>query len=286
LWLRGDVDMFNKNFFILGLFFLLFTFSGCSMKSICEEERVRHSIKDWPKYIQDKEIWGNRGYFYSIPKKTTTGEEEKERGKSWKTIRETVEVKQQREEITDKEWCPKVKRAVKPEESILIVADFNSGTKPNNLGGDFGAWDKEPKDYSQICIDTFTPVIKKGKDGYSLQLYYDVKSSTTAYNGFWCELDDTIDYSIFNKIGFWVKGDSNRGYTDIFKVELKNCINEVAIYYVIGITDDWQEIVVPFQKFSGLTEWSLLKEFVIIFEDRVATEKEGAIYIDEIYFQK
>jgi len=37
----------------------------------------------------------------------------------------------------------------------LVVADFDTGDKPNNLGGDFGAWDKDPNDESQGCQLSF-----------------------------------------------------------------------------------------------------------------------------------
>ena len=37
----------------------------------------------------------------------------------------------------------------------LMVADFNSGAKPNNLGGDFGCWIKDPNDPMQGCVESF-----------------------------------------------------------------------------------------------------------------------------------
>ena len=40
-------------------------------------------------------------------------------------------------------------------QSELLVADFDSGDKPNNLGGDFGSWNKDPKDDTQGAYMTF-----------------------------------------------------------------------------------------------------------------------------------
>lgn len=284
---------FIKGWLLLlaSVFFLVVSISGCCVKKKYKEYGVKYQLKDWPDYTQDKELWGNRGYFYPVyekveiekPKKVVKREVSTTKPKTEEAVTKPAVKKKVKGE---KEWCPKKKRTVIPEESKLMVADFDTGSKPNNMGYDFGAWDKDPQDFTQTCIDSFTPLIKKGDSGYSLQLYYDVDSPVTAYNGFWCKLDGDIDYSVFKKVGFWVKGDGDRGYTSIVKVELKNCINETAIYYVTGITDKWQQIIIPFKKFSGLTEWSLLKEFVITFEDRVATKKEGTIYIDEIYFEK
>ena len=37
----------------------------------------------------------------------------------------------------------------------LIISDFDTGDKPNNLGGDFGSWNKDPEDSTQGCTISF-----------------------------------------------------------------------------------------------------------------------------------
>ncbi|MDD4860445.1 MAG: hypothetical protein PHR56_09655, partial [Dehalococcoidales bacterium] len=49
--------------------------------------------------------------------------------------------------------------------SELLVADFDSGEKPNNIGGDFGAWSKDPTDFSQGCTEAFDSVNRYGTKG-------------------------------------------------------------------------------------------------------------------------
>ena len=163
----------------------------------------------------------------------------------------------------------------------LLVADFDSGTKPCNIGGDFGAWDKDPADFSQGCTDSFDPIEKVGDKGFSVKLEYDVDSPNPAYNGFWLKLND-LDAGKFKNISFNIKGDPEVGYTTVFKVELKNGKREVGKFYVTGIDDSWQTITIPLKNFSGIVDFSELAEFVIVFEDRMATNKDGIIYIDEI----
>jgi len=79
----------------------------------------------------------------------------------------------------------------------LMIADFDTGDKPNNLGGDFGAWDKDPNDDTQTCAVSFNfgddPT--GNTDGYSLQMDYDVDSPNPAYNGFWTTLEGK-DFSV------------------------------------------------------------------------------------------
>jgi len=166
--------------------------------------------------------------------------------------------------------------------AILKVADFDSGSKPNNLGGDFGAWNKDETDLTQTCMDSFSSEVKYGDKGYSLKLAYDVDSPNPAYNGFWTKLQNQnlIDYK---ELVFYVKGEEEKGFTTRFKVELKNP-TQVASFLVAGVTSDWQKVVIPLQKFKAITDWSQMTEFVVVFDDLTSNPKEGVIYIDDIYF--
>ncbi len=70
----------------------------------------------------------------------------------------------------------------------------------------------------------------------------------------------------------------------LFKAELKNDQGEKGEYYVTGVIGDWMKIEIPLDRFAGITNLSSLSEFVIVFEDLIATSKEGTIWIDDIYF--
>lgn len=160
-----------------------------------------------------------------------------------------------------------------------VLADFNSGTKPNNVGGDFGAWDKDPVDNTQTCVEAFDDVVKHGEKGFSMKLKYDVDSPSPAFNGFWMKLNG-INLAPYKTLNFWIKGDSAAGYTSRFKVELKTP-DGVGAYYVTGINDKWQLFSIPLEAFN-LPSLENCQEFVIVFEDRIADTKSGIIYIDDI----
>jgi len=166
--------------------------------------------------------------------------------------------------------------------AILKVADFDSGSKPNNLGGDFGAWNRDETDLTQMCADSFSSEVKYGDKGYSLKLAYDVDSPNPAYNGFWTRLQNQ-NLSDYKELVFFVKGDEEKGFTPRFKVELKNP-TQVGSFLVTGVTSEWQKMVIPFQKFKAITDWSQMTEFVVVFDDLTSNPKEGVIYIDDIYF--
>ena len=164
----------------------------------------------------------------------------------------------------------------------LVIMDFNSGDKPNNLGGDFGAWDKDPNDDTQWCEASF----EYGQDalgepdGYAMRLKYDVDSPSPAYNGFWAKMEGE-DFSDYNTLNIYIKGDPSQGFTKRLKIELKD-YQRSAAYIVSGITEEWQKFSIPFEKFRTISDWSSMNEFVIVFDDVNTSPKEGSILIDNI----
>lgn len=177
------------------------------------------------------------------------------------------------------------KTAVEKAPELLMIDDFDDGAKPNNIGGDLGAWDRDPADETQRCREYFTTETKYGEKGFSMKVDYDVDSPSPAYNGYWTKLQG-IDVTPYKNFAFYVKGDEKDGFTTQFKIELKNMKKEVGKYYVKGVTSDWQKVVVPLRDFVGITDFTNMTEFVIVFEDRIATDRDGAIYIDNLHFSK
>jgi len=167
--------------------------------------------------------------------------------------------------------------------ATLLVDDFNRGEKPNALGGDYGAWNKDESDPTQKCMNSFDKSNAYGGAGYALKLDYDVDSPNPAYNGFWMKLQGT-NVNGYKNLVLYVKGDPSRGYTPQIKLELKNG-SEVGKYLLKGITDDWQQVSIPLKEFAGLSDLSDLTEFVVVFDDLTSTKKVGTIYLDEISFE-
>ena len=168
----------------------------------------------------------------------------------------------------------------------LVIADFDTGDKPNNIGGDFGGWDKDPNDDSQGTQMSFDTDDSQGDaSGYSIRLDYDVDSPNPAYNGFWMKLNGE-DATAYNTLDFYVKGDAKLGYTKRFKIELKDMTNKPSAYIVSGVTDQWQKISIPFEKFRRIENWNALNEFVIVFDDINSSPKTGGILIDQVTLSK
>ncbi len=164
----------------------------------------------------------------------------------------------------------------------LVIADFNSGDKPNNVGGDFGSWDKDPNDESQGAKINFESGDALGDDtGYSLRIDYDVDSSNPAYNGLWMKLQN-LDATKYNTLSFYVRGDVQRGFTKRVKIELKDNSGQSSQFIITGITEQWQKFSIPFEKFRRIKSWDALTEFVLVFDDINTNPKTGSIYVDQI----
>ncbi|MFH1258211.1 MAG: hypothetical protein ABII74_00085 [Elusimicrobiota bacterium] len=178
---------------------------------------------------------------------------------------------------------------------IVVVDDFNSGSFVNRLGNNSGYWQVNPVDRSQYCRAVFDPQEKIGDKGNSLRLDFDIDSDLTytdnipnaAFNGYYTKLGG-IDLTGYKYLIFYVKGDRKRGFTRSFKIELQNARRGNASrgsYTVEWITGKWQKFVVPLWEFRDLRSLNPIDEFTIVF-DRLVTNKEGTIYIDNIYFAK
>jgi len=205
---------------------------------------------------------------------------------SKEAAQETSQVKQ-KVAVKAPEKAQQVAKAIKaaPRADSLILMDFNSGDKPSNLGGDMGAWDKDPADDTQTCEVFFVggEDALEDPDGYSLQIKYDVDSPNPAFNGFWTKLEGE-DFSEFTMLTLYLKGDPEAGFTSRLKIELKDFENHAAKYLLSGITEEWKEFSIPFERFAGghRLDWSAMNEFVIVFDDTTSRPKVGSLFLDEV----
>ena len=173
------------------------------------------------------------------------------------------------------------------QQKALVLADFNSGEKPNNIGEDFGTWDGFPNDPTQSCKLMFVADDALGKSGgKSLQLDYDVDSPNPAYNGFWMKINqaEVLD---FDTLSFYVRGDSQKGFTPKIKIELKDKKRGKATFFIENITDKWQKISLTLDTRSiDRKQKKPFEEFVIVFDDTNSRPKIGRLLIDQIEFSK
>lgn len=177
--------------------------------------------------------------------------------------------------------------------SSVTIADFDRGMMVDNLQGECGSWEMDPEDEAQSINAILDKDVKMGQEGYSLKLDYDLDSPKNAVNGFWMQLR-SFDASPYDHFEFWVKGDQEKGYTTVFKVEFKKFQKDEegrdetikGGYVVKGVTDKWQKISIPLNVMNGILDWKDMVELVITFEKRRVDKKEGSLYFDDFAFVK
>ena len=118
-------------------------------------------------------------------------------------------------------------------------------------------------------------------NGKALRLDYDVNSWKQAKGEFWIDLGGS-NFSAFDTLNLWLRGDRQKGFTKNVTVRFKDGNNQTAPYIVTGIKDHWKEFQIPFKRFNRIRDWSAMKEFGLIFDDVNSNPKEGSLYIDEI----
>lgn len=166
----------------------------------------------------------------------------------------------------------------------LMIDDFRKKGN-NNLKGSVNPWSFNPDDTSQGCKAVNKKDPQVGDKGAYLQINYDVESLNQAFNGVYWELKDA-DFSSFYAISFYVKGDKEKGFTSVFKLELKNNNGQTGSYFVQGVTEEWQKITLPLVDFKGISDFTSMKEFTVVFVDSEVTKKEGSILIYDLAVNK
>lgn len=180
----------------------------------------------------------------------------------------------------------KVADQVYTTENPLVLMDFDGRQPVTLLGGMWGVFDFNPTDRNAYCRSSFSRDKDLHNKGYYLKLSYDVDSPQAAFNGIWVKLNG-MDLSDFDAVAMKVRGDKEAGYSDFFKIELKDKATKIE-YYIEDITDQWKEYVIPFADFLGTIEdmnWKNMNEFIpCVFEDWRFKQKTGRIYLDDIRF--
>ncbi len=194
---------------------------------------------------------------------------------------------------------------------ITVLHDFMGEDLTNHVGGGSGSWNMDPMDINDsYCDEDIVEV--EGPDGTltkALSLSYSVDSERPAQNGFWTKLEN-FDAREYDRLEFVIKGDTEKGFTNKFKIELKKCkeppctgnpVTDEVIKgsYLVPVTGEWKTVSIPLNRITGIIDFANpkawenpavarmdLDELVIVFHDRMVSEKKGTLYIDEIRFVK
>ena len=167
-------------------------------------------------------------------------------------------------------------------DSLSRVADTDSCQGINRLGSEGAAYSPSDDDSPELEVS----YVEDTERGCVARLAYNVED----WSAFWMELNG-FDASPYNAVTFWAKGDLVAGIPPEFKVEIKRDDNrEVGIFYVAGLTGQWQKFIVPYHRFKKFFDhplpnrWDNISELVFTFE-LIPSAKEGVIFLDDVAFE-
>lgn len=174
---------------------------------------------------------------------------------------------------------------LKPLLPSLLVADFDTCTAPNNLGGTMGAAYNPPDFLRESYVE------EPGR-GCVAKLEFEIEE----WAAFWMKLQnaDLSQYKEHNGvITFDIKADQP---IPELKLEIKrSCTpnqgcDEMLICYTPNVTSDWQTISLSLDSFYPvdyalpLSAWNSVEELVFTLESRVSGNS-GIVYLDDVTFQ-
>jgi hypothetical protein len=92
-----------------------------------------------------------------------------------------------------------------------------------------------------------------------------------------------IDAAQYGWLQFSVRA-KEEGNPGMVKVVVQNDKNEIASYYVQGISYNWKEFAIPLSEFKQISDWSSLKDISFILESWNVNKEKGVILIDHVRF--
>jgi hypothetical protein len=166
----------------------------------------------------------------------------------------------------------------------LVITDFDE-KQPQREYGELT--ESCPASVPGAVSFTLEPAERCGRNGGCLHLRYDLGISPDTPVGFRVDLP-SLDASSFDHLDLWVKGDPDAGFDSEFQVGFKRPepghpgLQETGTAMVSGVTAEWQRIVIPLARMTGIRDWSDLRQFIIVFHPRRTTTGRGAFYLGSI----
>ena len=171
----------------------------------------------------------------------------------------------------------------------LLVTDFNNCGDTNNLGGMMGP--AHPELYNRLETNY---ILEAGR-GCVAKLEYEIKD----WGAFYLKLNEPDLIAFIDHDGilsFDIKAD--QPIPNGVKIEIKRFCpppevevgcGELSVYYMTGITSEWQRRSVPLAGFgtvgwaATLSSWEGIEELVFTFEAH-NSGNNGLVYLDNIAF--
>jgi hypothetical protein len=171
---------------------------------------------------------------------------------------------------------------------LLLIADFNRGVQ-NHVGGFHNASERSPSAVSMARVSE----VFRGGGGRSLRITAMRKAG--GFAAVWISFHDFrqrrkkyLDTGGYSHLSFWVKGKHGG---EKFRIKLADDawdarqdgldVGPVSRFLTVGITREWQEVLIPFRAFS-LLDRKAMSSLTFDFH----APGETTIFVDDIGFKR
>jgi len=125
----------------------------------------------------------------------------------------------------------------------------------------------------------------KGTSQVALVLYPDVAKINFNFDPARKEIYSlklkNLDLARYKALAFSIKKSNYKNNVSI-RVEFNNSYNEKAFIYVKNIPSKWNEYVINFSEFKGISDWSDMSGLLFSVEEWNTVEKQDVVFLENI----
>ena len=111
---------------------------------------------------------------------------------------------------------------------------------------------------------------------------YNFKDDIAPLKKFTLEVPE-VDASAYGWLHFALRA-KEEGNPGIVKITIQSKRNEIASYYVQGISQSWKQYDISLEEFKQITDWSNLQDISFVLESWNINNEKGVILIDDVRF--
>ena len=174
----------------------------------------------------------------------------------------------------------------------MILDDFDGG-RPAGM-----AWQAPPSVAGSQAYLALASAPQQVVHGHALHLRYwfPAAALALAHAGLHSQAAEVrvqlslpdVDARVYDALVFWIKGDATSGFAATLEVGLLRPhpalpgMLQAGGVRVSGITERWQQMVIPLTLMTGIDEWTHLGAFFLRIHPRSSPTPSGAYFLDDI----
>jgi hypothetical protein len=162
--------------------------------------------------------------------------------------------------------------------TISVLIGLNAILILGLFGFTVGKWDL----FNKPDVTPQQSLLSLTLGNYPLRLTYNFGEDKPQIQNFSMHLPN-IDLRKFDSLIFSIR--SFKGKTPkLLKISLENKKRESSRVYFSDISERWQKVTIPLDRFKDITDWSAITKISFIFEAWNLDSKNGKVLIDNVTF--